>query len=140
MVDEFIKVRPKVTGNIGLYFVCYHLSLRGWNAMPTSRNAKGIDILAYDEDCTRKISLQVKTLSKRSPVPLGKSIDQLLGDFWIIVNNIESGFPNVFVIKPEEVKKRAHRGEKNESISYWLQPKAYEVDEFREKWDRLGTP
>ncbi|HHT9105238.1 MAG TPA: hypothetical protein ACFYD7_05125 [Candidatus Wujingus californicus] len=129
----------QVVGNAGLYFVCYHLSRLGWNAMPTSRNAKGIDIIAYNGDCTRTISLQVKTLSKRAPVPLGTSIDRLLGDFWIIVNNLEN-IPAVFVMKPKEVHDLAHRGEKDGKVSYWLQPKSYSRDEFRDKWDRIGKP
>lgn len=134
-----MKKNSQVTGNVGLYFVCYHLSLLGWNAMPTSRNAKGIDILAYNGDCTRTISLQVKTLSKRAPVPLGMSIDKLLGDYWVIVNNVENT-PGIFIMKPMEIHDRAHRGEKDGKVSFWLQPKSYELDDFRDKWDRIGTP
>jgi hypothetical protein len=29
-----------ITGNTGMYFVAYQLSRRGWNVMPTSRNAQ----------------------------------------------------------------------------------------------------
>jgi len=134
-----MKKNSQVTGNVGLYFVCYHLSRLGWNAMPTSRNARGIDILAYDTDCTRTISLQVKTLSKRPPVPLGTGLDRMLADYWIIVNNVEKT-PAVFVLTPAEIRKRAHRGERDGNISYWLQPKDYEVKEFRDRWDRIGTP
>jgi len=42
-----------VVGNIGMYFAAYRLSLLGWNVMPTSRNARGIDLLAYDADSLR---------------------------------------------------------------------------------------
>jgi hypothetical protein len=38
------KMNTQVVGNIGLYYVCYHLSRLGLNAMPTSRNAKGIKV------------------------------------------------------------------------------------------------
>lgn len=134
-----MKKNSQITGNVGLYYVCYRLSRMGWNAMPTARNAKGIDILAYNADCTKKVSLQVKTLSKKAPVPLGTSIERLLGDYWIIVNDVENS-PSVYVMTPKEVRERAHRGEKDGRISYWLQPKSYEVDDFREKWDRIGKP
>jgi hypothetical protein len=54
--------------------------------MPTSRNARGVDIIAYNRDCSKKITIQVKALSKKkAPVPLGKSIDGVMGDFWVIV-------------------------------------------------------
>ena len=61
----------QTVGNIGLYYVCYRLSRLGWNVMPT-RNAKGIDILIYSQDASCTYTLQVKTLSRGSPVPLGK--------------------------------------------------------------------
>ena len=133
------REKSQITGNVGLYYVCYRLSLLGWNAMPTSRNAKGIDIIAYNTNCTKTIALQVKTLSKRVPVPLGNSINNLTGDFWIIVNDVEKA-PCIYVLTPKEVDERAHRGEKNGKVSYWLQPKAYETDEFRDKWERIGMP
>ena len=37
----------KTVGNIGLFYVCYRLSRLGWSALPTTRNAKGIDIVLY---------------------------------------------------------------------------------------------
>jgi hypothetical protein len=133
------KKNSQIIGNVGLYYVCYHLSRLGWNAMPTSRNAKGIDVVAYDSGCKKMITFQVKTLSKRSPVPLGTSIEKLMGDFWVIVNNIISE-PTIYVMKPNEVKKNAHRGVKGDRVSFWLQPKSYEVEEYKNAWDRIGKP
>jgi hypothetical protein len=128
----------QLTGNIGLYYACYRLSLLGWNAMPTSRNARGIDILAYNADCSRTISIQVKSLSGRDPVPLGKSLDRMMGEFWIIVTKVKIE-PVTFIMKPDEIHKLAHRGENDEGkVSYWLQPRAYDSDNFREKWERIG--
>jgi hypothetical protein len=43
----------QITGNVGLYLTCYKLSKLGWNAMPTARNARGIDIVAYDRTASR---------------------------------------------------------------------------------------
>lgn len=60
-----------------------------------------------------------------------------MGDFWIIVNDV-IGIPNAFIIRPCEVKDRAHRGEKDGRISYWLQPFSYDTEEFREAWNRIG--
>lgn len=133
-----MKVETQITGNIGMYYTCYHLSLMGWNVMPTSRNARGIDIIAYSTDALRFIGIQVKALSKRNPVPLGSSLDKIMGDFWIIINNVTQE-PCVFVMKPSEVKERAHRGEKDGRISYWLQPNSYDTEEFREAWHRIGN-
>ena len=121
---------PQITGNVGLYYCCYHLSLLGWNVMPTARNARGIDIVAYSRDGKRFIGVQVKALSKRNPVPLGTSLDKVMGDFWVVINKVASE-PSPYVLLPSEVKQLAHRGEKDGRISYWLQPTAYDQEQFR---------
>jgi hypothetical protein len=64
----------QVTGNVGMYYVAYRLSQRRWNVMPTARNARGIDLLAYDAACRRYLNIQIKTLSKHVAVPLRKSV------------------------------------------------------------------
>ncbi len=131
-----MNLNSQVVGNVGLYFTCYHLSLLGWNVMPTARNARGVDVIAYDENATRFIGVQVKTLSKRNPVPLGTSLDKIMGNYWIIINRAITE-PTAFVMLPQEIKDRAHRGEKDGRVSYWLQPKDYDIDEFRNAWKRL---
>lgn len=134
---EPMGLDAQVVGNAGLYFVSYRLSLLGWNVMPTARNARGIDIVAYDRSGARFKGVQVKALSKRAPVPLGTSLDKMMGDFWIVVNKIVAS-PEAFILFPEEVRQLAHCREKDDRISYWLQPRAYEAPEFREAWTRIG--
>ncbi|MBW1728622.1 MAG: hypothetical protein JRJ62_13835 [Deltaproteobacteria bacterium] len=132
-----MKLDAQVTGNIGLYYTCYRLSRMGWNVMPTARNARGIDIIAYNRKGTEFIGIQVKTLSKRNPVPLGSTLEKIMGDYWIIVNNV-SKEPNAFILLPDEVKSLAHRGEKEGRVSYWLQPASYDNEQFKEAWHRIG--
>lgn len=50
------RLDPQITGNVGLYYCCYRLSLMGWNVMPTARNARGVDLIAYNHDASRMIS------------------------------------------------------------------------------------
>lgn len=135
--DALLSLGPQVVGNAGLYYCCYKLSLLGWNVMPTARNARGVDIIAYNEDATEKRAIQVKALSKRSPVPLGLSLDKVMGDFWVILNRVSTA-PAAFVLLPSEVRELAHRREKEGRISYWLQPLEYEQAQFREAWRRIG--
>jgi hypothetical protein len=132
-----MKLETQVTGNIGMYYACYKLSCMGWNVMPTARNARGIDVIAYKKGGKEFICVQVKTLSKINPVPLGNSLEKIMGDYWIIVNNVAKE-PNAFVMKPEEVKTLAHRGEKSGNISFWLRPASYDTPEFKEAWHRIG--
>jgi hypothetical protein len=128
---------PQLTGNVGLYYCCYRLSLLGWNVMPTARNARGVDIIAYSRDALHFRGIQVKALSKRNPVPLGTSLEKIMGDYWIIVNKVATT-PSAFVLTPAEVLERARRGEKEGRVSYWLQPVDYEQEQFREAWERVG--
>ena len=129
------KINQQIVGNVGLYYCCYQLSLRGWNVMPTARNARGIDIVAYNDNGF--VGIQVKSLSKKSPVPLGTDLSKISGDFWVIVNELESGQPKVFVLTPDEVRNMHHKGEKEDKVSYWLQPKHYMTSEFGDKWERI---
>lgn len=129
----------QTVGNIGLFYVCYRLSRMGWNVMPTARNAKGIDILIYSQDASQKRTVQVKTLSKGSPVPLSNKLDHLFADFVVVCRHVIRETPECFVLTPAEIRKLVHRGEKNGKVSYWLQPRDYATDEFREKWERIGS-
>ena len=132
------KVPTQTIGNIGLYYVCYRLSLYGWNVMPTSRNAKGVDVLIFSQNASRKISIQVKTLSKRNPVPLGTSLNNLVADYVVVCVRNSPNEPVCYVMTSSEVKELAHRGEKNGKVSYWLQRPVYENDAYKGKWERIG--
>ena len=111
----------------------------GWNAIPTARNARGVDVIAYNRDSSRMISIQVKTLSKRNPVPLGTSLEKIMGDFWVIVNNVIAD-PHTYILLPKEVKELSHRSEKEGRVSYWLEPSSYCAEKYFEAWGRIGTP
>lgn len=132
------KDRPakQVVGNAGLYLVCYELSKRGWNVLPTSRNAKGVDIIIYNQKATKTYTIQVKALSKRDPVPLGSNLENLIADYIVICTNVFKEKPETFVAKIYEIRNKIHEGVKDGKKSYWLQPKSYEV--FKDGWNKIG--
>ena len=132
-----MKLDNQITGNIGLYYACFKLSCLGWNVLPTSRNARGVDIIAYNHDGTHFFGIQVKALTKRDPVPIGTNLEKIMGDFWIVVNNIANE-PSAFILLPTEIREGVYRGEKDSRVSYWLQARYYESDTFREAWYRIG--
>ena len=129
---------PQTIGNVWLYYVCYRLSLAGWNVMPTARNARGVDIVAYSQDATQTRTIQVKALSRRNPVPLGGDLERLYGDFVVVCCNAREARPDCFVLTPKEIRRLAHRGEKDGEVSFWLQPRQYDKARFREAWKRIG--
>ena len=138
---DTVALNSQLVGNVGLYYCCYRLSLLGWNVMPTARNARGVDIIAYNKDASQFKGIQVKTLSKHVGVPLGRSIDNLMGDFWVVVVKAKPSSPESFVLTPEEVKERALRqvSKENGTVSFWLSRNEYNVDQFRDAWSRIGT-
>lgn len=127
----------QITGNIGLYWTCFSLSRMGWNVLPTSRNARGIDAIAHNDDCGRMVSLQVKTLQRRNAVPLGSSLEKVMGDYWVIVIN-GSPVPQAYILTAMEVKELANRNERDGRVSYWLEKTDYQNDEYSEAWGRIG--
>jgi hypothetical protein len=106
--------------------------------MPTARNARGIDVLIYNQDNSRKLTIQVKTLSNIAPVPLGKHLDHLFADFVIVCSRATSDAPECYVLLPSEVRKLAFRGEKEGRISHWLRANSYATPAYREAWSRIG--
>src|SRR5204863_9202443 len=112
-IKNDMSLNPHIIGNVGLYYCCYKLSLLGWNVMPTARNARGVDVIAYNSDASRFIGVQVKALSKRNPVPLGTGLDKCMGDFWVIISKVATDSPSAFVLKPTEGKSLADRGGKD---------------------------
>ena len=129
----------QVIGNMGLFYVCYRLSKWGWNVMPTARNSRGIDIVMYRQGASRTHTIQVKALSKRHPVPLCRTLDRLLGDFFVICRHIVTDSPECFVLRPDDVRVRAHRSEQEGRLSYWLQSKDDAVNGFRDAWECTGS-
>ena len=131
----------QLTGNAGLYHVARELSRRGWHVMPTDRNAQGADLYAASADESVVVPIQSKALSKKVPVPLGKSLSTLRSPWWIVTIYANTATPICYVLTLDEVRSGAHRGvNETGKVSYWLQAKAYAKPEFHEAWERLGDP
>jgi len=138
MIDQSKPpTRHQLTGNSGLYYAAWHLSRRGWHVMPTVRNARGSNLIVTNDDESLYFGIQSKALSKRVPVPLGLSLEMLRSVWWIITVNANTDAPVCFILRLEEVRALAFRS--RDAGAYWLQPKAYDRDEFREAWHRLGA-
>jgi hypothetical protein len=102
--------------------------------MPTSRNARGIDIVIYSQNGDRKYTVQIKSLREENPVPIGKSLDSLFADYLIICTNVMDS-PELFVTTTNGIRHKIHKGQKEGRISYWLQTKDYR--EFKDNWEIL---
>lgn len=130
----------QTVGNVGLYYVCYRLSRLGWNVMPTTRNARGVDIVAYSQDATSKLTFQVKSLTRRNAVGLGKNLDCVVADYFVVCRYVQKTLPECFILTQEKVKELAKRYGKDAKEAYWLDAPKYESSYFRENWDKLSMP
>jgi hypothetical protein len=125
----------QITGNVGMYYACYRLSQLGLNVMPTARNAKGADIIAYTPDQKRFITFQVKAMTKLANISLGKSLDAVSSDWWIVVTNAYSE-PISFILTPDEVRQAA----KLYDGTYWAQGSQLNRTDTFNAWHRIYNP
>lgn len=136
MTDATIsRQRSQITGNAGLNYSAWQLSRRGWHVIPTIRNARGSDLIAINDDESMMLGIQSKALSKRNAVPLGLNLDNLRSDWWIITVHANSDSPVCYVLRLDEV--RAFASQDKNGGAFWLEPTAYDRDEFRDAWHRL---
>lgn len=137
MSDPTAPKRHQITGNAGLNYAAWQLSRRGWNVMPTIRNARGSDLIVTNADETVFFGVQSKALSKRNAVPLGLTLNHLRSDWWVITINVNTERPTCYVMTLAEVKQRAVQ-DKNGG-AWWLNPPGYDQDDYREAWHRIGS-
>ena len=148
--------------DIGEYHVCFELSRMGFRAVRTSKNAMGVDILAYSEKTMRSVTIQVKTNQEPSFADVCPRIDSSLSHgqadqdrnitvarFWVFVE-LDPKTPgkvkniHVWDSEDDEDKRllRAH-GEKSESPTWALntdlksQRKAWPRRKGKKGWTRI---
>lgn len=128
------KMSHQLVGNAGLYFVCYQLTRRGWNVLPTSRNAKGVDIVMYDASGERMHTVEVKALSKRDPV--GISPGPPTPDFLIVCRKVCEPAPEMFIMRGAEVARLIQDQKDRGKTSFWIEIRDYEP--YQDRWDLIG--
>ena len=120
----------------GLEYCREQLSRLGWSVEPAAHNVRSVDFIVRSRDASRAVGINVRTSSKRDAVSLGESLESVMGDFWVIVTEVATT-PSVFVLLPQEVKELASR-DKGGERRYWLEPRDYGQEQFREAWERIG--
>lgn len=131
------RKNTQVTGNVGMYFVAYRLSQMGYNVIPTARNAKGIDLIVYNEDATRMVGVQTKCLSGKTALPMGyhTTFDHLMGDAWVIVVQNKDGTCSPYILTVDEVRAGTHV---ENGGSAWLNYKEFAKPEYLDRWNLIS--
>ena len=125
--------------NIGLSHARNQFSDRGWKVTPMAENTKGVDFLIYGQDASWKVAIKVRAFSRRNAVSLGATPDNFLADYLVVCSKVIEDNPECFILTQEEVRELANRNEKGGKVSYWLELRDYDAEQFREKWDRIGS-
>ena len=130
------KKSTQVTGNVGMYYVSFCLSKMGFNVIPTSRNAKGIDLVVYNEDNSKMTGVQVKCLSGKTALPMGyhDNLDHLMDATWTIVVQNKDAEPSVYILTVDEVKAGSHQ---EKGGSWWLGYKKFAGPDTLNRWNLI---
>jgi hypothetical protein len=126
----------------GVYLVAAELSRLGFIASPTSRSARGADILATDQGCERAFSVQVKTNAGNAGFWLvGKHVPVAPSHFYVLVNlkSPGAGGPAFWIVPSHTARERTHYVKARTGSKWWAVYRR-EVTEFRDKWELLGDP
>jgi len=117
---------PKqLTANVGLFFIAYQLSKKGWNVMPTTRNAKGPDLIIYSQDGKTMRKIQVKSLSRWNHIMPGPKENFLMSDFVVICTGVYGDNPETYIAKTRELYKSTNK-------HGWINKKEYV--RFKDNW------
>ena len=145
------KLDNALIGAAGVHHVASQLSLRGLIALPTIRNAPGVDLVAVTPTGSWHANVQVKTSQyKVSFWPLGKKFREFHGsdNYYVFVRWLpsESSFEAFLetadrVIQDASRAIEASRKRGNKEWSpWWPLPKdAASVDRVRKQWQDFGV-
>jgi len=128
----------------GVYLVAAELSRLGFIASPTSRSARGADILVADQSCQRTYSVQVKTngkaanfwlLSKHARKQFAKR------HIYVLVNIRQKGGSETaeYYVVPSKVLARKMYCVRRRA-SKWYAIRLKEVSSYRDRWSIFGKP
>ena len=140
-------IEKGLVGVAGVHFVVGELSRRGWIALPTIRNTKGIDVLA-DKD-GKSVQIQVKARAKGRGWILTKSAETLVGKdlFYVFVDLRDLEDPEYFIIPSDTVAEyvtRTHKAflqaggsDSNMRKLPNLYGKELDLEDYKSAWDSL---
>ncbi len=109
------KISAILSGVSGEHFVAAELSRRGYIASLTSKNTKGIDLLASNEDASKTVGIQVKTnQGVRKSWLVSEKSENYYSDnlFYVFVNLKDLEQPDFYIVPSTIVAKdvkKAHQ-------------------------------
>ena len=105
-----MKKNATLTRNAGMAYAIFRLSQQGWKVQRPDKTNKLI-LQSLDDDKT--ISVHVRTVRGREPVPMGENefnIDESI-QFVIVVSEVELACPQIYILPAEKLKELCHVGD-----------------------------
>jgi len=156
-----------IKGAAGVHLVVAELSMRGYVAMPTTRNLKSVDIVAFNEEMNRFAFIQVKTTEKPKsgwPVHTIRKEDGWDQDarnalvrgehffyvFVLLPETAGEGHPAYYVVPPAQVAdeivcsmkewlgSKPGRKAERQLCAWAYGERAPLKEQHRDKWERLN--
>jgi len=130
--------KGQLTGMLGVYLVAAELSRRGLIASPTSRSARGADILVTDQNCKHACSLQVKTNGKNASFWLlnAHAKEMVAPTHLYVLVNVRKDEDEFFVVPSQEIASRMDVVTQGKST--WYSIYRERIKEFQDRWDLAG--
>jgi hypothetical protein len=134
--------KAQMTGMRGVYLVAAELSRLGFIMSPTSRSARGADLLVTDQECRKAWSVQVKT--NQRPVNfwlVGKHALTLKSDshVYVFVNLRKEERPEYVVASSTYVASKV-RTKPSKPGSIWYEFHRKDKPAEDEGWNIFGDP
>ncbi len=128
----------RVSGNIGLYYVCYQLSVRDWRVLVSKCNMSCPNHGRCWKVQGQVVSFQTTNQREKGPIQFDGGHEKITEDFLISVVNSDNGKPEVYVFTADEARDCMVVSETNPDRSF-IGEKVYDTDRFSERWDKLAS-
>jgi hypothetical protein len=128
--------KGQMNGMLGVYLAAAELTRRGIVVSPTSRSAKGVDLLAADQSNTHAWSVQVKTNGKSATWWLlnkDYKSDCSKSHVYIFVNLNGDKRPDYYVV-PSKVVARDGQTFRRRSGAIFYGYDRRKAEKYRENW------
>lgn len=138
-----MATKGQMTGMLGTYLAAAELTHKGLIVSVTSRNARGADLLATDQDYKRTWSIRVKTNRKAASFwLLSKDYTELSSPthIYLFINLRGDERPDYYVVPSRAVKRYGRTTPVRSTGSVWHDFSRLNAERYKEKWSVFGAP
>lgn len=136
-----MTTKAQQTGMEGVFLVAAELSRQGHIVAPTSRSARGADLLVTDQQCCRAFSVQVKTNAQSFTYWLvGEQARQLAvpSHIYVLVNLRTKVGTEFYIVPSVELAPLVQQD--NNKNSTWFYVSRKHVTHYLNQWSPFGDP